>query len=99
MSPASRTLALLTAAFLSTACSRDANTDRAVETQTDDGTLVSAMSPDNADSRNSAMVRVVNAVPMSQNLVIRADENRALPSVDYGSVSEYQLIDDTWTTF
>ncbi|MBL0938105.1 MAG: DUF4397 domain-containing protein [Gemmatimonadaceae bacterium] len=98
MSPASRTLALLTAAFLSTACG-ETKSDQAVETQTDDGTLVSAMTPETANAQGSAMVRVVNAVPMSRDLMIRADENHVLPSVKFGKVSDYQSIDQTWASF
>lgn len=100
MTRASRTLALLTAAFFSTqACSKSADDQQAVETRTDDGTLVSAMTPENADAEGSAMIRVVNAVPLSSDLIVRADEMHSLPSVSYGQVSDYHSIDKTWASF
>lgn len=94
-----RTLALFAAAIIVTqACGREAGDDRTVETRTEDGTLA-AMSADSADERGVALVRVVNAVPMSREMMIRADEMHVLPAVKFRGVSAYQPIDKTWASF
>jgi hypothetical protein len=46
-----------------------------------------------------ALVRVVNAVPDLQQLMIRGDNMMELPAVDYQKVSPYQNIDQNWTRF
>jgi len=95
-----RTLIFVAAAVIATqACGREAGDDRAVETRTNDGTLANVMSADSASERGVALVRVVNAVPMSRELMIRADETHVLPSVKFQGASAYQPIDQTWATF
>lgn len=95
-----RSLILVAAAVIATqACGREAGDDRAVETRSEDGTLANAMSADSADERGVALVRVVNAVPMSRELMIRADEMHVLPSVKFQAASAYQPIDQTWAAF
>lgn len=99
MMPRTRTYLLLAAATLTTqACNRDRD-DRAVQTQSDAGTLVSSLSPDSADKRGLALIRVANAVPTSRGLVIRSDDTHVLPTVKFGMVGAYQPIDQTWASF
>ncbi len=93
------TLLVVAATMLSQACSKDAQTDKAVETRTADGQLSTSMSGDSADKRGTALVRVVNAVPSSQGLHVRSDETHMLPDVAFQKVSPYQNVDQTWATF
>jgi len=92
-------IALAAAALLLAACGGDAQTDKAVATSTADGSLATSMSGDSADTRGQAMVRVVNASPMTENLIVRSDETHALPAVSYKKVTQYQLIDKNWVKF
>lgn len=94
-----RTPALLLGAVLLAACGKDTQTEDAVTTSMADGTVGTSMSGDSADERGVALVRVVNAVPDMQRLMIRGDNMLELPAVDYKSVSPYQNIDQNWTRF
>jgi hypothetical protein len=99
MSRSIRTPVLLLGAVFVTACGNDAQTDREVVTSTADGTVATSMSGDSADARGVALVRVVNAVPDMQRLVVRGDNMREMPAVDYQKVSPYTSIDQNWTRF
>ena len=94
-----RTPILLMGAVMVTACNKDAQTEDNVTTSTADGTVSTSMSGDSADERGVALVRVVNAVPDMQRLMIRGDNLLELPAVDYKTVSPYQSIDQNWTRF
>lgn len=94
-----RTPVILLGAVFLAACSKDAQTEDAVETSMADGTVATSMSGDAADERGIALVRVVNAVPDMQRLMIRGDNMMELPAVDYKTVSPYQNIDQNWTRF
>lgn len=91
-------LALFTVVSLA-ACRDTAQTDAVVDTNTAAGTLPPSMSADSAASRDVALVRVVNAVPASPTLRVRADDQRMMPAVGFQKVSDYVTIDRTWTTF
>ncbi len=98
--PAFRTTALALAALFTTqACAKDSQTDKSVETKTADGQLSASISGDSADKRGVALVRVVNAVPTTADLHIRADEQRMLPMVKFQKVSDYTAIDQSWAKF
>jgi len=95
-----RTTAVAVATLLVTqACAKDSQTEKSVETTTSDGQISASMSGDSADKRGVALVRVVNAVPDSKELQIRADDQRMLPMVGFQKVSGYTPIDATWATF
>jgi hypothetical protein len=81
------------------ACSRDAQTEEQVETRTSAGDASTSISGDAADKRGQALVRIANAVPASNGLIVRSDDAHTLPGVDYKKVSEYQPIDNNWVTF
>jgi len=93
-------LGLLAALVVSVgACSRDAQTEDAVQTKTSGGDASTSISGDAADARGQALVRIVNTVPDMNGLIVRSDDAHMLPSVDYKQVSEYQAIDNNWVTF
>lgn len=94
-----RTSVLLLGAVLAAACGGDAQTEGEVTTEMADGSVATSMSGDAADDRNVALVRVVNAAPDMQQLMIRGDNMQQLPAVDYQKVSEYQAINDNWNSF
>jgi hypothetical protein len=91
--------ALVAALAWTQACSKDAQTDKAVETKMENGEMTASISGDSADKNGVALVRIVNAVPNSKELMIRADESRMLPMVAFQQVSAYQPIDKTWANF
>lgn len=99
MSRCIRTPVLLLGAVLVAACSNDAQTDREVVTSMADGTVATSISGDSADERGVALVRVVNAVPDMQSIVVRGDNLLELPAVEYQKVSPYTNIDQNWTRF
>ena len=95
-----RTTALALAAMIAAqACAKESQTDKPVETRSADGQLSASMSGDSADKRGVALVRIVNAVPASMDLQVRADEQRTLPMVRFQQVSGYTPIDQSWATF
>jgi hypothetical protein len=93
------TASLLAGAVLLSACSRDAQTEDEVTTRTAGGEASTSISGDSADKRGEALVRVVNAVPETRSLTVRADETHALPAVEYKKVTAYTPIDRNWVTF
>ena len=78
---------------------RDAQTEKEVTTRTSTGDAAVSMSGDSADKRGVALVRVVNAVPTSNSLIVRADPEKQLTAAQYKKVTEYQPIDKNWVTF
>ncbi|HEX6314865.1 MAG TPA: DUF4397 domain-containing protein [Gemmatimonadaceae bacterium] len=94
----SRLLHGLLAAATMLAC-RDAQTEKQVTTRTSDGDAAISISGDSADKRGVALVRVVNAVPTQDRLVVRADQDHQLTAAQYKQVTEYQPIDRNWVTF
>lgn len=90
------TIALASTALV--AC-RDSQTDKEVTTRTSSGDAAVSMSGDSADKRGMALVRVVNAVPGQNRLVVRADRDHQLTAAEYKGVTEYQPIDKNWVTF
>jgi hypothetical protein len=88
---------LVVTAFVA-AC-RDAQTDKEVTTRTSTGDAAVSMSGDSADKRGMALVRVINAVPGQNRLVVRADRDHQLTAAEYKKVTEYQPIDRNWVTF
>jgi hypothetical protein len=81
------------------ACSGDSQTEEQVETRTSAGDASTSISGDSADKRGQALVRVVNAVPATNGLIVRSDDAHTLPGVDYKKVTDYQPIDNNWVTF
>ena len=77
----------------------EAQSDREVTTRTSTGEAAVSMSGDSADKRGMALVRVVNAVPGQERLVVRADRDHQLTAAEYRTVTEYQPIDRNWVTF
>jgi hypothetical protein len=97
-----KTIRLFLSAFVVTAAvsaCRDAQTDKEVTTRTSTGDAAVSMSGDSADKRGMALVRVVNAVPGQNRLVVRADRDHQLTAAEYKTVTEYQPIDRNWVTF
>ncbi len=93
-------LGIVAALVLSaTACGKDAQTEDAVQTKTSAGDASTSISGDSADKRGQALVRIANAVPGMNGLVVRSDDAHALPSVDYKKVTDYTPIDKNWVTF
>jgi hypothetical protein len=90
---------LLVGTVFVAACGRDTQTDRDVVTSMADGTVATSISGDSADERGVALVRVVTAVPDMQRVVVRGDNLRELPAVDYQQVSPYTSIDRNWVRF
>lgn len=88
---------LVVSAFLA-ACDK-AQTDKEVTTRTSGGDAAVSMSGDSADKRGMALVRVVNAVPGENRLVVRADRDHQLTAAEYKTVTDYQPIDKNWVTF
>lgn len=86
----------ITAAFA--ACG-DVQTEKDVTTRTSTGEASVSMSGDSADKRGIALVRVVNAVPGENRLIVRADRDHQLTAAEYRKVTEYQPIDRNWVTF
>ena len=78
---------------------REAQTDKDVATRTSTGEAAVSMSGDSADKRGVALVRVVNAVPGKERLVVRADRDHQLTGAEYKAVTEYQPIDKNCVTF
>lgn len=99
MSAIRRTAGILATLIVIQACAKESQTDRAVETSTAEGQLGSSISGDSADDRGVALVRVVNAVPASSDLQVKADDQRLLPMVGFQQVSGYTPIDQSWATF
>lgn len=93
------TTSLCAAAALFAACNRDSQTEGEVTTRTGAGEVGTSISGDSAAKRGQALVRIVNAAPTTQGLVVRSDESHSLPSVDYKKVTPYQAIDQNWATF
>ncbi len=91
------TATLAVSAWL-TACDK-AQTDKEVATRSSGGDAAVSMSGDSADKRGVALVRVVNAVPGQDRLVVRADRDHQLTAAEYKSVTDYQPIDRNWVTF
>ena len=91
------TSALAVSAFL--AGCQDAQTDKEVKTRTSTGDAAVSISGDSADKRGVALVRVINAVPGKNRLVIRADRDHQLTAAEYKTVTDYQPIDKNWVTF
>ena len=91
------TSALVVSSFLA-ACD-NAQTDKEVTTRTSGGDAAVSMSGDSADKRGIALVRVVNAVPGQNRLVVRADRDHQLTAAAYKTVTDYQPIDRNWVTF
>jgi hypothetical protein len=88
----------LLAAATMFAC-RETQTEKQVTTRTATGDAAVSMSGDSADKRGVALVRVVNAVPTQDRLVVRADQDHQLTAAQYKQVTEYQSIDRNWVTF
>jgi hypothetical protein len=88
---------LVAAAALVGAC-RDAQTEGDVTTRTSAGETVSP-SGDSADKRGVALIRVVNAAPTTEQVIVRSDPTHQLAAVDYKAVTPYQPIDQNWATF
>ena len=89
--------ALVVSAFV-VSC-RDAQTDKDVATRTSGGDAAVSMSGDSADKRGVALVRVVNAIPGKNRLLVRADRDHQLTAAEYKTVTDYQPIDKNWVTF
>jgi hypothetical protein len=96
-----RAAAILTSAVAVVAlvACRDSQTDKDVTTRTSTGDAAVSMSGDSADKRGMALVRVVNAVPGQNRLVVRADREHQLTGAEYKTVTDYQPIDRNWVTF
>jgi hypothetical protein len=97
-----KTLRVLSSAFVvaaAVAACRDAQTDKEVTTRTSGGDAAVSISGDSADKRGVALVRVVNAVPGQDRLVVRADRDHQLTAAEYKTVTDYQPIDRNWVTF
>lgn len=94
----SRVLHGLLAAATLLAC-REAQTEKNVTTRTSAGDAAVSISGDSADKRGVALVRVVNAVPTQDRLLVRADQDHQLTAAQYKQVTEYQPIDRNWVTF
>ena len=77
----------------------ESQTDKAVTTRTSTGDAAVSMSGDSADKRGVALVRVVNAVPGQDRLLVRADRDHQLTAAEYKTVTDYQPIDRNWVTF
>lgn len=88
---------LAAAAILLAGC-RDAQTEREVTTRTSAGEMISP-SGDSADRLGVALVRVVNAAPTTDRIIVRSDPEHVLATVAYLNVTPYQSIDRDWTTF
>jgi hypothetical protein len=91
------TSALAVSAFL--AGCQDAQTDKEVKTRTSTGDAAVSISGDSADKRGVALVRVINAVPGKNRLLVRADRDHQLTAAEYKTVTDYQPIDKNWVTF
>jgi len=89
---------LIAATALLAAC-RDAQTEKDVTTRTANGEAATSMSGDSADKRGMALVRVVNAVPTQNTLIVRAGPNLQLTAAEFKKVTDYQPIDRNWVTF
>jgi hypothetical protein len=89
---------VLAAAGVLVAGCRDAQTEREVTTRTSAGEMISP-SGDSADRMGVALVRVVNAAPTTDRIIVRSDPEHVLATVEYLNVTPYQSIDRNWTTF
>jgi hypothetical protein len=94
-----RILASTLAVSASLAACDKAQTDKEVTTRSAGGDAAVSMSGDSADKRGVALVRVVNAVPGQNRLVVRADRDHQLTAAEYKTVTDYQPIDKNWVTF
>jgi hypothetical protein len=94
-----RVLASALFAAAAFAACREAQTEKDVTTRSSTGDAAVSMSGDSADKRGVALVRVLNAVPGQNRLVVRADRDHQLTAAEYKTVTEYQPIDRNWVTF
>lgn len=97
-----KTLRVLASALFAAAAfaaCKDAQTEKDVTTRSSTGDAAVSMSGDSADKRGVALVRVVNAVPGQNRLVVRADRDHQLTAAEYKTVTDYQPIDRNWVTF
>ena len=94
-----RTVGAALVAVTALAACRDAQTDKQVTTRTSTGEAATSMSGDSADKRGMALVRVINAVPTANKLVVRGDPQHQLAETEYKKVTEYTPIDKNWVTF
>src|SRR4051794_11662620 len=80
------------AVLLTAACNKDRDTG-AVTSKTSEGTS-NAPSSEALDSRNLALVRVVNAIPGDPGVVIYAGDSATFSNVGYKTTTEFRKIPD-----
>jgi hypothetical protein len=83
------TYSLLSGALLIAGCKNQTEGD--VTTKSSEG-AVTTPAGDSAENRGTSLVRVVNAVPGSGSLWVRADRETPFDTVDYKSVTPYHEI-------
>lgn len=80
-------------------CSKGAQSDKSIETQSATGDMSASISGDSADKSGVALVRVLNAVSGGKTIQVRADDQRMFPSVEFEKATNYTPIDKMWLTF
>jgi hypothetical protein len=90
---------MIAALLVLSACGKDATSDQAMATKTSTGDTTTSISAATADQKGVALVRVVNAVPGSAALTVRADTAHFLPGVSYKEVTPFISIDKSWVKF
>jgi len=88
----------LAALIVTVGCSTESGQKGAVTTRTDKGTSTAAPSAD-ADNRDRALVRVVQAMPAVQSADVFADDSKVFPGVSYKEVTPYKEVKDDRLTF
>jgi hypothetical protein len=89
---------VLAALLFAAACSSEPNQTQPVTTRTDTGTSTSAPAKE-ADQRNNALVRVINAVPGNASFDIFSDDTKVFESVAFKTVTPYKELSDARHAF
>lgn len=84
--------------LMSAACSTETRQTQPVATKSTSGTSTAAPATD-AEKRDKAFVRVINAVPGNKPMAIFADDQKVFDSVAFKNVTPYQEIPDSRHTF
>jgi hypothetical protein len=84
--------------LLAVACSSEPKQTQPVTTRTDSGTSTAPPAKE-AEQRNNALVRVINAVPGNMSFDIFADDQKVFESVAFKNVTPYKELSDDRHSF
>ncbi len=91
-------LLLIAVLFLAAACSNEPKQTQPVISKTDSGTSTAPPAKE-AEQRNNALVRVINAAPGAMAVDVFADDQKSFEAVSFKDVTPYKEISDVRHTF